>query len=284
MWQVVLGFLLGVAVVLGGGALWWRRWSRRRRVRQRELLRRTRRAERLAELAGMTGGLAHEIRNPLSAIKMNLQLLREDMERKAKQAAGGAAADPLEGLADTYQRWQRKMGVIAGEADRLADKLNDFLRLTGRMELQCARCDIGEVLDDLIDFYEPQAISKGVTMRRKLCEEPVYCRVDVNLVKQAMLNLFINAVQVMEAGGELMIMCRQVNGEVAVEVIDTGPGIEAERQEQIFEPYYSTRSGGTGLGLSICRRIIEEHHGSIRLHSEVGKGSKFTVVLPVVSE
>lgn len=284
MWQLLLGFLLGLATALGVGAWWWRRWSRRRRSRQRELLRRTRRAERLAELAGMTGGLAHEIRNPLSAIKMNLQLLKEDIERKSKQAAGGGGADELEGLADMYQRWQRKIGVIGSEADRLADKLNDFLRLTGRMELHPVRCDINELLDDLIDFYEPQAISKGITIRRNLCQGPLYCRIDVNLVKQAFLNLLINAVQMMEAGGELMILCREGAGQVEVEVIDTGPGIEVEQQERIFEPYYSTRTGGTGLGLSICCRIIEEHQGSIGLHSEVGKGSKFTVVLPAIRE
>jgi len=250
------------------------------------LLQRTRRAEKMAELGELAGHLAHEIRNPLSTIKMNLQLLAEDMtgsKDRLKCCCGNNPAE-MDDLLQHYNRQQRKIETITQEADRLSETLKDFLHYAGRMEIHPARQDINEILDDLIDFYEPQAISKGIQIRRGLGDGPVICRVDAGLIKQAILNLFINAIQAMDEGGELLIRTRIQSNEVLIDVIDTGPGIPPEQQEKIFEPYYTTRSGGTGLGLPTCRRIVEEHKGRIELHSELGKGSCFTVVLPLVEE
>ena len=284
MWQEMLSFILGAFLA---SLLFWRmsrRWIRRRRANDRNLLNRTRRVEKLAELGVLTGHLAHEIRNPLSTIKMNLQLLSEDIHRLAESAKQAESSDGIDTPEQHYRRQLHKLDTLMRETDRLAETLNDFMRYAGRIELHPAQQDVNELLDDLVDFYEPQALSKGVRIRLSLSKKPLICRVDGDLLKQAILNLLINAVQVMENDGELIIRSREQGGEVKIDVIDTGPGIAQQEQEKVFDAYYTSRAGGTGLGLAICRRIIEEHKGHVELHSEQGKGSNFVIILPLVKQ
>jgi signal transduction histidine kinase len=287
MWKVCLiTFVLGLSVA---GLIAWQlclRWLRKQTAKERKLLQRTRGAEKLAELGALASHLAHEIRNPLSTVKVNLQLLSEDIRNLLKMAKNSDAgpADSSAELCQKYNRQLRKIETIMKETDRLADTLNDFLRYAGRMEIHTSRHDINEILDDLIDFYEPQAIAKSVQMRHCLSEKPAYCPVDSDLLKQAILNLFINATQAMTDGGELMIRSTIQSDTVQIDVIDTGPGIAPEEQEKIFNAYYTTKPGGSGLGLPTCQRIIEEHGGQLSLHSEVGKGSIFTITLPLCRE
>ena len=286
MGQIILAFGLGVILA---GAVAWRlslRWARRQHQKKRQLLARARGAEKLAELGSLTGGLAHEIRNPLSTIKMNLQLLGEDMNQQIKLLKA-AEQDHTVGIdlpEQTWRRYLRKIETVTHEADRLAETLNDFLRYAGRMELHPARGDVNELLDDLIDFYEPQAQDKQVRIRRNLSKKPLICRVDADVLKQAFLNLFINATQAMAQGGELIIRSGVQGDQAQIDIIDTGPGINPDEQDKIFDAYYTTRPGGTGLGLPTCRRIIEEHNGHIDLHSELDKGTSFTVALPLMKE
>jgi len=286
MGQIILAFVLGAAST---AAVAWQlnlRWARTQQKKKRQLLERARRAEKLAELGTLTGGLAHELRNPLSAIRMNLQLLTEDIDHQIKQVkrVEPMAVNGFDSLEHIWRRYLRKIDTITQEAVRLTETLNDFLRYAGRIELHPVRCDVNELLDDLIDFYEPQAQNMGVQIRRNLHQSPLFCRVDADILKQAFLNLFINAVQAMGEGGELIIASRPEGFRAVIDVIDTGPGIAVEDQEKIFDAYYTTRPGGTGLGLPMSRRIIEEHDGDIYLHSEPGKGTKFTVLLPLMEE
>ncbi|MCH9021377.1 MAG: two-component sensor histidine kinase [Planctomycetes bacterium] len=283
------------AFVLGAvmGSLCWavaawqlsHRKAKKSRQKEESLLRRTQRSERLAELGKMTGHLAHEIRNPLSIIKVNLKLLSEDMARHKIELGkyGANKKDTPGGPAWHLERQHRKIETISNETDRLANTLSDFLAYTGRMELRPANHNLNELLDDLTDFYEPQAIQQGIQMRRSLNATSAICRIDADLIKQAFLNLFINATQAMPGGGELIIRSTTRAETLQVDVIDTGPGVAADQQEKIFEAYYTTRTGGTGLGLPMCRRIIEEHNGQIQLHSEPGKGSNFMITLPLVT-
>ena len=238
----------------------------------------------MAEIGVLTGGLAHEIRNPLSTVKLNLQLLAEDLERLLKQTAGAGESPPLQELRRLWERHLRRIRTVGAEADRLGETLNDFLRYTGKLELNPVRVDVNEVLDELIDFYEPQAISQGMQVRKRLSERPLQCRVDVDLLKQALLNLFINAVQAMDRSGELIIQSSPAGDCARIDVIDTGPGISPELQSRIFDAYFTTRCGGTGLGLPMTRRIVEEHGGRLELVSEPGKGSDFAIVLPLSEE
>jgi signal transduction histidine kinase len=230
------------------------------------LERRTREAERLAELGTLTGGLAHEIKNPLSTVQLNLQLLMEDL----------LPENPA------YSRLISRLNIVQREASRLRDILDDFLRYAGKIELTRSPADLNVLLEELVDFFAPQAQLQKVQLRLKKSDDPVVAAVDVKLVKQAILNLMINALQAMPSGGgELILALSNVDSDAIIDVIDTGKGIAPDAIDKIFQAYYSTKKGGTGLGLAMAQRIIREHGGRIAVSSEVGRGSDFKVVLPI---
>ena len=278
--SVLFGVLIGSAAALLATYL----ALRRRVVRLRAAEERAQRQERLAELGALTGGLAHEIKNPLSTIGLNVQLASEAI-------VDSSLPD------DDKATLVRRVETVEREATRLANILNDFLRFAGRIKLAPVEADLREVVEELVDFYRPQCDQHKVVLRADLPAAPVVGRVDPALVKQALLNLLINATQVMAAqdapSRELMIRLmpaaqpaakgqREITPrEIAIHVIDTGPGIPAEKHAEIFRPYVTGRKGGSGLGLAVTRRIVEEHGGRIDLFSEPGKGSDFMVRLPV---
>lgn len=231
-------------------------------------------AERIAELRSMTGGLAHEIKNPLSTLVLNAQLMREDvmdlnLDDEARRRVG------------------RRVDALAREAGRLRQILEDFLRFAGRIQLDRHERDLREVVDEIVDFFRPQAAQAGVLLRLTAPDDPIVASVDAGLLKQALLNLMINAVQAMEAAPrrELLIRLeRDRHGpvpEARIHVIDTGPGIPQERRATLFLPYSSSRPGGTGLGLATTRRILEEHGGRVTLFSDPGVGSDFVLHVPL---
>jgi len=261
----VLWLLMGlVAGALAGTAagLWL---GRSRLERARQLSTRARASETYAELGHLAGGLAHELKNPLSTINMNLKLLSEDLARRSDE---------------DHRRWLRRLQGVQEETDRLRGILDDFLRYAGKVELTLQTRDLRDILGELADFFAAQAEASRVVLRVALPERPVFCPVDGDLFKQAMLNLMLNAIQAMPEGGELLLRLSGANGQAVVEVIDTGPGIPPGDLENIFRAYYSTKSGGTGLGLPMTRRILREHGGAIRVESEVGKGTRFILTLP----
>jgi signal transduction histidine kinase len=275
--------LLGVAIGAIGMAPLLRLLLRRGERRARAAERRARDAERMAELGAMTGGLAHEIKNPLSTVGLNAQLLAEGL--------ADSSLSPEE-----KQRLGRRLESLRREVDRLRDILTDFLEFAGRIKLDPQPGDLVRIVDEVCDFFLPQCEQAGIVLRCDLPKEPVELRIDERLFKQALLNLMINAVQAMSrrdrpgavhadrAGArdlrELIVRVLPRASEVDVAVADTGPGIEPQRQEEIFRPYVSGRPGGTGLGLPIARRIVEEHGGTLSVNSEVGKGSEFIISLP----
>ncbi len=278
--HLILAAAIGAGSALLAAALFLgRRLARLRRAEER-----AQRQERLAELGALTGGLAHEIKNPLSTIGLNVQLASEAI------ADSNLPEDEKASLV-------RRVETVERESTRLANILNDFLRFAGRIKLAPVEADLLAVVEELVDFYRPQCDLHRVVLRADLPAAPVVARVDPALVKQALLNLLINATQVMAAQDsgtrELMIRLRTAEGmpargaradaprEVAIHVIDTGPGIPAEKHAEIFRPYVTGRKGGSGLGLAVTRRIVEEHGGRIDLFSEPGKGSDFVVRLPI---
>lgn len=280
-WSNTAGVLVALAVGLACGAvLTWMvvriRFVRRGRWWDGQVAAEASEAAgRLAELSTLTGGLAHEIRNPLSTLKVNLQLLSEDW-RDATEAAES----------DLCRRSLAKIETLRTEADRLQDILDDFLQYVGRQELHRTRTDLNELVDDVLVFFRPQALAQRVQVRATLSPEPLICHIDPDKLKQALLNLFLNAQQAMD-DGELMV---RTSAEPAagggttharIEVVDTGHGINPEDLDKIFQPYYSTKHEGTGLGLPTTRRIIQGHGGMLHVHSEPGRGSHFTVRLPL---
>jgi len=308
----LIGFAIGVLLTAGGAWGLLRRHLRRVRVAER----RARSAERLAELGATTSGLAHEIKNPLSTIGLNAQLLAEGIQ-------------DLDAAAEAKAPLIRRVGVLGREVERLRGILSDFLSYAGELRLSKEVVDVNAVVDELVDFFTPQAVKNGVQLRADLARGKLMACVDVAAIKQAVLNLMLNAVQAMAprprpgpaaagggagamhqtgnvsgAGGapgggsgakELIIRTRggatdvegkagdgqdAQRGSVLIEVIDTGPGIPPDALASIFKPYFTTKAGGTGLGLPTTRRIVEAHEGRVEVHSESGRGTSFRIVLP----
>ena len=262
------GFWFAIGAILGGllaaATTFW--FVRRLWLNARKLSARTRGYEHLVELGQLAGGLAHEIKNPLSTINLNLKLLSEDLQRY---------------MDEDHRRLSRRLDSVSAEVDRVKAILDDFLRYAGKYELTLAPADLRTLVGELVDFFAPQATTARVVIRLTLSDKEVRCNVDSNLIKQALLNLMINAVHAMPEGGELIVKVSSSRSEAVIEVIDTGTGIEPQDLPKIFQVYYSKKSHGTGLGLPTTRRIIQEHEGTIGVESEVGKGTRFTVKLPL---
>ena len=264
MGQFLWGLLAGASLclaVLGPLVIWnYRRLER--------LQRRTRRSERLVELGTLTAGLAHEIKNPLSTIQLNLQLLREDLLPESP----------------AYEKLVSRLSTVQKETTRLRDILDEFLRFAGKLEIDKKPIDVNRLIEELVDFFTPQAQLHRVQLRINPANQPMTVLLDERLIKQAMLNLMLNAVQAMPPdGGEIILSIRRDPNEAVIEIADSGAGIATEAISRVFDAYYSTKKSGVGLGLPITRRIIEEHGGSLTVSSEVGKGSTFTIRLPVSS-
>jgi len=280
---------IGIAIGLFVGALVASVVSRRSMKRFRAAERRARQAQRMAEIGAMTSGLAHEIKNPLSTIGLNAQLLAEGIDEQVI---------PVE----EKRRLSNRVGALRREAERLKGILQDFLEYAGQVRLAVSNADMNAIVGELCDFYEPEAARQGVRMMQDLVPGGLVAEFDVKLVKQALLNLMLNAVQAMvgvrarrgvgdetQGGpvGELILRTSAVTDDhneaaVRVQVIDTGPGMAEDTVAQIFNPYFTTKAGGSGLGLPTARRLIEEHGGRLDVHTELGKGTEFRITLPVV--
>jgi two-component system sensor histidine kinase HydH len=219
-----------------------------------------------AEISQLAGGLAHEIRNPLSTLSLNLDLLAEDFHNP-------------ESTRDV--RVAQRVDRLRHEVRRLHAILESFLRFARVQDLKLEPTDLNAVIDDLRDFFEPHAGTKGIVIRTRFAPDLPAINLDRDLFKQAILNLVLNAEHAMPSGGELILTTRHEEPWIVFDVIDTGQGMPEPVCTRIFDPFFSTRSGGSGLGLPTTRKIIEAHGGAIRVQSEPGKGSQFTVLLPV---
>ncbi|MBI1852290.1 MAG: two-component sensor histidine kinase [Planctomycetes bacterium] len=227
---------------------------------------RTRERSRLEFLGSLAAGLAHEIKNPLSTMTINLQLMKEDWQD---------SKSPRE------KKTLAKIEVLQREVKRLEEVLNDFLRFARGPKLRLRDVDLNAVIREMIDFIAPEAARRHVRVQCAFDETIGPVRLDRNLVKQALLNVILNAQQAMEeAGGELIVTTRCEGSRARIDVIDTGAGIAPENLPKIFQVYYSTKRTGTGLGLPTARRYVEEHDGAIDVQSEVGRGTQVTITLP----
>ncbi len=219
-----------------------------------------------AEISQLAGGLAHEIRNPLSTLQLNLQLLAEDLQ------------DPE---SPRERRALQRVERLHHEVERLHNILENFLRFARIQDLHLQPADLNEIVEELRDFYEPHAATKGIVIRTQLAADLPTVALEADLFKQALLNLILNAEHAMPSGGELILTTRREGDSVALDVTDTGIGMTDEVRSRIFDAFFSTRAGGSGLGLPTTRKIVEGHGGSIHVQSEPGKGSRFTIRLPL---
>jgi signal transduction histidine kinase len=227
---------------------------------QRERYRRMLRADRLATIGELAAGAAHEIRNPLTSIKSSLQYL----ESRCRE-----------------ENEKRLLGVALRETDRIDEILAALLSFSRPTELRKEACDLVALLEESAALVAIQARAKGVDLRTSLPSAPVAVEADGSQLKQVFLNVFLNAVQAMEAGGTLTVEAlRAGSGRPLVRITDTGPGIPEEALEKVFDPFFTTKKGGTGLGLSICYTIVKAHGGEIEVRSRPGEGTTVLVTLP----
>ncbi len=255
------GFLIGVGLSTAAAAA-AAVWSYRKFVL---LERRARQAERLAELGTLTSGLAHEIKNPLSTVQLNLQLLREDLVPDGPNSS----------------RLINRLDTVVRETTRLREILDAFLKYAGRIELDRKPTELNTLTEELADFFAPQAQSQRVQLRVRKHPTPVMANIDARLIKQTLLNLMINALHAMPTGGELILAISVDGDDALIDVIDTGAGIDPDKLPRIFDAFFTMKKGGTGLGLAMAKRIVTEHDGQITVSSEVGKGSDFKIRLPL---
>ena len=230
----------------------------------------TSRAETYAEFAALVGGLAHEIRNPLSTIRLNMELLAEDFE----------TTDPESPTKQRDRRAKAKIDLVRQECDRLQKLLGDFLDFARQESLAPEPGSLNVEVEQLLDFFAPQARDGGVEIVRYLDPELPTVRLDRETFRSAVLNLLLNAVQALEGGGQLVVRTRPSGLGVVLELIDTGPGMDAETLAKVFRAFYTTKQGGSGLGLPTARKIIEAHGGTIDIESAPGRGTKVTIWLP----
>jgi signal transduction histidine kinase len=222
--------------------------------------------DRLAFLGSLASGLAHEIKNPLSTMTITLGLLHEDFER-----------------ADTARdrRALKKIQLLESEVARLEKILQDFLQFAGGHTVRPRLVDVRPWLSELLEFFQPSCEGARVRLVRHLDRGMPHVFADVDLLKQAILNLLTNAVQALPEGGTVTVRSWSTGDRVRISVADDGTGIPADVLPRIFDPYFTTREQGTGLGLPTVRRILLEHGGDVSVESRAGRGTTFTLTLPV---
>ncbi|MBV8878482.1 MAG: two-component sensor histidine kinase [Planctomycetaceae bacterium] len=261
--EILLPFLTLVLGAVAGTAAALTRARREQRRREEED--RKRRDEELHSLLGtMASGIAHEIRNPLSTLRMNLQLLREDWENP---------------ITEREQKGRKRIDVLLRETERMESVVSDFVRFAAGHALRLEPTNLNSLTGELLDFLAPQAERARIKLVRDFDRELPPVQVDPNLIRQAILNLLVNAQQVLPSGGEIRVRTQENGQFVKLSVADNGPGIPSEHREKIFNLYFSTKPGGTGLGLPMVKKIVEEHHGAIEVETELKKGTTFTICL-----
>lgn len=221
-----------------------------------------RRADRLSALGELSAGMAHEIRNPLGSIKGAVEILKDDYS-------------PDDAKYEFIQ-------ILLKETDRLNSIVQEFLGFARPKQPEFQQADINEAIESVLTLTAQEARKAGIAVWKHLNSTIGMRSFDAGMLRQAFLNLVLNAIQAMPTGGELTVESGVKNEMIEVKITDTGPGISAENRKKLFSPFFTTRKQGTGLGLAITYRIIEKHRGMIDVMSEPGKGATFTVKIPIV--
>jgi hypothetical protein len=216
----------------------------------------------LAALGRLMSGVAHEVKNPLNAMVLQLEVL------KAR-------------LGDQNEKVQPQVDILAEEIRRLDRVVKTFLDFTRPVEIRPVETEIEPLVREVFALAEPQARKNRVQLLFLRDGAPPPLRVDRDLIKQALLNLVLNGCQAMPQGGELKVIPHAAAHAVELEISDGGVGIPPEAQKKIFSLFYTTKPGGTGIGLAMAFRIVQLHNGSIDFTSELGRGTTFRVTLPI---
>jgi two-component system, NtrC family, sensor histidine kinase PilS len=243
----------------------------------KEMEEEVKRVDKMAAVGLLAAGMAHEIRNPLASLSGSIQILKSEL----------TLDDPQKHL----------MEITLRESERLNALITDFLLFAQPPQTRKVPCPIRRILEETIDlFTHSPSFNDGIHIQRLSAREEIHAAVDPDQMKQVFWNLLINAAQSMSDGGEIHVrmgrgndcgvtdlpLSSQLRGKewAKISIVDSGNGMAQEEKEKIFEPFFTTKENGTGLGLSIVHKIIENHNGLIKVESEVGRGSTFTIYLP----
>ena len=234
----------------------------------RKLEERVQRASRLAALGQLTQRLVHEIRNPLSAMDINLQLLQERL--------GSRSEDPDIG---------RYLEIISTETRRLNQVLRNAQVFSKPESPDLETVDLHQIIEQVLFLIQEEALRKSIEISRGLQAKRSMVKADPDQMKQVFLNLFKNSIEAMSEGGKFEVLSRNdgQNKIIGIELVDTGSGIPMANLQHVFDPYFTTKKKGTGLGLSIVHNIIVQHGGTIDVSSWLGEGTIFSIILPLAS-
>jgi signal transduction histidine kinase len=252
------GVLVDLDFLPGGGMLLRLRDAVGRQIVENQLSL----SSRLAAISRLTGGVAHEIKNPLNSIALRLELLRSRVLPNLPEA-------------------KPEIEIIAQEITRLDRVVRTFLDFTRPVELNAKPLNLTAMVRELITFLGPESHSTNIEVKEDLPAEPLWVRGDADLVRQAIMNVLRNALDAMPHGGTLNLRLRRERGEAVLSISDTGAGIPPENRDKIFQLYYSTKERGTGIGLAMTYRAFQLHGGSIEVESD--GGATFHLRLPLIS-
>ncbi len=257
---LAVGALTLLLLLVAYSGIWWL-WRRGRRLEEQAA-----EAESLAALGTLASGLAHEIRNPLNSLSLNMQMLEEEMDGRPAEGSG-----------------RQLMAITRSEIGRLERLVTDFLTYARPRPLELEEVPAADLLDRARQVLDAEARTAGVVVSVVDRTGGAQVRVDAGQASQLLLNLLRNAIVATEGiprAREVVLEVRRREEHIVVAVRDNGRGIPEEEREKVFELFHSTRRGGTGLGLAIAQRISRAHGAEIELDSEIGRGTEIRVVLP----
>ena len=219
-------------------------------------------SRRLAAIGRLTSGVAHEVKNPINAIVIHLEILRERLLQ----------LDP---------ETRRHMDIIASEIQRLDRVVKTLVDFTRPIDLRLSEVDLRKLMEEVASLAEPEARQHGVKIVRQEGARPLPARIDADLLKQALLNVVLNGVQAMPQGGTLVLSSQAHDNSAKLEIRDQGGGIDPEIRDKIFNLYFTTKKSGSGIGLAVSYRVLQLHNGTLEFDSEAGKGTTFRFILPL---
>jgi signal transduction histidine kinase len=219
-------------------------------------------ARRLAAINSLTGRVAHEIKNPLNSIALRLEILRS---RMAEESPGSEA----------------EFAVLSEEVTRLDRVVRTFLDFNRPVELVLEDVDLAEEAVEILRLLEPETEGKEIVTSCDRPAEPILVKADAGLLRQALLNIAVNAIEAMEKGGRLTVAIARQNGACSIRIANTGPPIPPEQLDKVFQLYFTTKPRGTGIGLAMTFRAVQLHGGTIEVENEAGRGVAFSIALPL---
>lgn len=243
----------------------------------KEMEEQIKRVDKMAAIGLLATGMAHEIRNPLASLSGSIQMLKSELKL------------------NDYQ--ENLMNIILRESERLNQLISDFLLFAQPPQIHKSLCEVYKIIEETVElFVHSPFFRQGINIKKDFSNRDIQAMIDPDQMKQVLWNLLTNAAQAITNGGEIRIRLDDYNKKlienlysgtknngdkwIVISISDSGKGIDKEEKEKIFEPFFTTKEGGTGLGLSIVHKIIENHNGLIKVESELGKGSTFSIFLP----